>query len=228
MRGAPGFDGNDEIDFAVGSVTGVRVWKMDTANCGLEGQNGFRWADGENAAECSYGCQSTPGEACGCGFWAYWDLGAALVFKPAEWAVAGVVEGYGRTMIGDRGFRSARARIVALCLMFDIYTKPETGDDGFYDVLDQQRHPDELALKAEIEHALSLAYPSVQIRTSAKTMLAIHPTTKDYLPEREPEAEALHDSGFRNWLGGAGPSAPLTVGRRPSFPANWPGRVINC
>lgn len=48
--------------------------------------------------------------SCDCGFWAYDEH----TFKD-HGPVVGVIEGYGRTTIGTRGFRCEKARIVALC-----------------------------------------------------------------------------------------------------------------
>lgn len=47
---------------------------------------------------------------CDCGFWAYDEH----TFK-SHGDVSGVIEGYGRTTIGTRGFRCEKAKIVALC-----------------------------------------------------------------------------------------------------------------
>lgn len=47
---------------------------------------------------------------CECGFWAYDEVG----FKE-HGDVSGVIEGYGLTTIGTKGFRCAKARVVALC-----------------------------------------------------------------------------------------------------------------
>lgn len=46
---------------------------------------------------------------CECGFWAYDEAG----FKPCG-QVTGVIEGFGRTTIGTKGFRCEKARVVAL------------------------------------------------------------------------------------------------------------------
>lgn len=48
---------------------------------------------------------------CKCGFYAYYD-GSDDYHR--EGYVSGVIEGYGETIIGTRGFRSMRARLVAL------------------------------------------------------------------------------------------------------------------
>jgi len=68
-----------------------------------------------------------PDPECGCGFWAYWDS-----LNPGEFCcmpyirhepdygytvqvpLGGVIEGAGRTIIGERGFRSERAKITNL------------------------------------------------------------------------------------------------------------------
>lgn len=47
---------------------------------------------------------------CGCGFWAYDEHSFS-----EHGDVVGVIEGYGRTTIGTKGFRCEKARIVALC-----------------------------------------------------------------------------------------------------------------
>jgi hypothetical protein len=46
---------------------------------------------------------------CDCGFWAYDEAGFA-----SHGSVVGVIEGYGKTTVGTKGFRSEKARIVAL------------------------------------------------------------------------------------------------------------------
>ncbi len=48
--------------------------------------------------------------SCECGFWAYDELGFT-----SHGRVTGIIEGYGRTTIGTKGFRCEKARIVALC-----------------------------------------------------------------------------------------------------------------
>lgn len=46
---------------------------------------------------------------CKCGFWAYDEAGFV-----AHGSVVGVIEGYGKTTVGTKGFRSEKARIIAL------------------------------------------------------------------------------------------------------------------
>lgn len=56
-----------------------------------------------------------PNDECGCGFYAY--------FTPEHWEnpehirlVHGVIKGYGRTLLGSKGFRSEKAEIAALLI----------------------------------------------------------------------------------------------------------------
>lgn len=59
-----------------------------------------------------------PRADCECGFYAYWATPSRTghtSFRSAL-AVAGVIDGYGRTLIGDLGFRCGKARILGLHL----------------------------------------------------------------------------------------------------------------
>jgi hypothetical protein len=64
------------------------------------------------------------GGRCGCGFWAYWDMAglSANRFSTSGRGlpVLGVIEGTGRVLLGEKGFRSQRARITALAPAFSI------------------------------------------------------------------------------------------------------------
>lgn len=148
------------LDFAVGTVTGVRSFSVDKLGR-LTGVT-FRkvWRPGENQAVClakhdddyivghaatsvanihrlmqeALGMATSlsvtiPAAApppppkpkvlehsfaeCKCGFYAYYD-GSNDYYDEAR--VTGVVEGYGETLIGTRGFRAMKARIVGLYL----------------------------------------------------------------------------------------------------------------
>ena len=50
-------------------------------------------------------------ESCACGFYAYYDGSNDY---HAKGRISAVVEGYGETLVGTRGFRAAKARIIAL------------------------------------------------------------------------------------------------------------------
>ncbi|HEV2370566.1 MAG TPA: hypothetical protein VGS19_00225 [Streptosporangiaceae bacterium] len=186
-EGLPGFSGHD-LPLAAGSVTGVRLWHLDVTSVEamvngtpvlvdglLVGVFGGVWRPGENVAECGGGSQGSPpcdrdivpAPACGCGFWAYWALRYAWRCD-YYWHgdVIGVIQGYGRTMIGTRGCRCGKARIVGL------HVRPARPDSPLWGL----RHQDVLEV-------LGRCY-GVPCYPSLADMLAAHPLTADYLPRR--------------------------------------------
>lgn len=138
--GMPGFSGQGsrEFDFAAGSVQGYRWWYLDAPALSLSpltadehwpvsllhGQRSRCWEPGENEASCLYHADHEPpveidaetGWKCGCGFWGYWAPPEVPHFYADALWFLGVVQGYGRTLIGSEGFRCQQARIVALHL----------------------------------------------------------------------------------------------------------------
>lgn len=77
----------------------------------LNGSRG-RWDPGVNQAECGAAYDHrVPDRECGCGFWAYWQLGIPQTCEPA---VPALVRGSGKIIKGPRGFRCGQASIVAL------------------------------------------------------------------------------------------------------------------
>ncbi|QJU52962.1 hypothetical protein SCB71_06485 [Herbiconiux sp. KACC 21604] len=142
------------LGFGVGVVRGARSFNVtpDGRLTGVFHQR--EWVAGENVASCmslssstdaliaairgltrsSYGLPAIPfsGEVgptpkshdmskCTCGFYAYYD-GSNDYATDAR--VSAVVEGYGQTVIGTRGFRAGKARIVALHLEASEPPKP--------------------------------------------------------------------------------------------------------
>lgn len=104
------------------------------ALCGITNR-GWVWGDGLNVADCGrvmpawtnilndpearekwtnyqrdHKATPIPVQSCGCGFWAYTE---PTVKTTAVW---GVIHGWGRIIIGPRGFRCQYARIVALTI----------------------------------------------------------------------------------------------------------------
>lgn len=157
-KGMPGFDGHalplpetglgtEELPDVIGVLRGYRWWSMaapdlsksparadeDWERSFLRGMRDI-WQDGENIARCLVGDQKyhpdadIPHQDCSCGFWAYWTLQVHDIGY-GQLPVCGVVEGYGATVIGERGFRAAKARIVALHLPFTIQPSGEPDDD---------------------------------------------------------------------------------------------------
>lgn len=107
-------------------------WPGPGCGCppGLRGKWGQQWSSAQLTATCAsetyrFRCNRVLDrpDLCGCGVWAYWQLPAGqpfLVrpgnFTPTEWAVAGRVEGSGRVVVGEKGFRCEKARITDLCV----------------------------------------------------------------------------------------------------------------
>ncbi len=147
----------------------------------LCGSFGYVWEPGENLAVCKHECgcfyshpsspppdHLVPDEDCGCGFWGYWTD-----TKPGWATVTGVIEGYGRTLLGNRGFRSEKARIRAVHVIDTWYEYDRTA-----------------ASKITSKYGVP-AYSSID------EMLEKHPLTKDYYV---PEPEFDYDKG--GWLPG--------------------------
>lgn len=261
--GIGGFDDHD-VDFAVGSLFGVRCWEIvPGAHQGvllLKGQHGGVWTDGENVAVCPAGHEKPPykrpvrgapgctcaaltadraedaiaarrgyhawgcdTKECDCGFWGYWTVEAAPNFNPAR-CVLGVIEGYGRVVRGPKGFRCAKARIVAVHLAMRVL------DDRGYD------HPDSAMVLSAAEMALAESYPSVPAYATVPGMLAMHPPTLDYLPPGErpkpckrpepvpPKPRSMMgvtEGVARAMMTGGAVDVPLG-----NPPPGWPGRII--
>jgi hypothetical protein len=169
-RGMDGFDGwelppapdltaGDEIPDVFGVVRGYRWWTLDAPPLHESPAHADRmwkrsllrgmqatWEPGENRATCRAGAQkvhpeqTVPDIGCGCGFWAYWHLQRHEVGGSAL-PVCGVIEGYGAVLIGEKGFRAAKARIVALHLPFTIMPVTEVDDDPMGLGLPPSRQP---------------------------------------------------------------------------------------
>jgi hypothetical protein len=206
-EGVPGFSGRD-LPLAAGSVTAVRLWHVDMTSAEalvngaavpvpglLTGVFGGVWQPGENVAACGGGqgtspCESdlVPGPGCACGFWAYWALRYAWrcdYYWRGE--VIGVIQGYGRTMIGTRGCRCGKARILGL------HVRPARPD----------RQPE--GLRPQEVAGLLRSYYGVPCYPSLAEMLAAHPLTADYLPRRQRRLAASPA------LGPAVPAMPMPV-----------------
>jgi len=139
-QGAGVGSGNEErfgqMDFALGSVRGARTFKLgpDDHLMGLVFQS--IWLPGLNNAECrrmggvdkpfyipvskraitegeTTDLREAPHSIAGCshGFYAYYD-GSNDYHNTGD--IHGMIEGYGEVVIGTRGFRAMKAKIVAL------------------------------------------------------------------------------------------------------------------
>lgn len=95
----------------------------------------YQWGDGPNEAMCLTGYPNQPPNTrthyagkphqlllpeCSCGFWAYTN--GAHVLSVNGVAALGVIEGWGRMVLGPHGFRCQKARIVALAFTDEVET----------------------------------------------------------------------------------------------------------
>lgn len=122
MSHRPEFDSGG---LAVGEVFGVRWWDLGSDGKLRGAHSPVPWVPGENIASCQRYCydlsaaHAVPDSFCGCGFWAYWKQ----PFAPevgGQLKVLGIIKGYGPTLVGEKGFRCAKAEIVALHTAFKV------------------------------------------------------------------------------------------------------------
>ena len=123
-RGIEGFD--DKTAREGISVTGIRWWTLRPGVV-LKGACA-EWVPGRNEAVCLVGHpHQVPAPECSCGFWAYWQdpifFGAwngnhfstpRFAVNESDVPVCGIIDGWGRTLAGPKGFRSEKAKITAL------------------------------------------------------------------------------------------------------------------
>jgi len=121
------------VPLVAGSVIGIRAWRGDGHQLWpVAVQGSAPWQPGENLSRCYVG-QSMPGDRCSnpfcqlCNpeqrhrFEASCTCGFYAVFHPRHvpqgpaYRVNGVIEGYGRVVLGPGGFRASKARVLALC-----------------------------------------------------------------------------------------------------------------
>ncbi len=113
-QGAP-----SDYDTAAGSVFGYRTWGIKDGM--LSGAYGGEWpqlpeSEGRRyTAKCkAHGCRNVPNEhSCGCGFWAYWQPSEKNDIQYSH-CIIGVIEGSGKVILGENGFRSQYAVIKGL------------------------------------------------------------------------------------------------------------------
>lgn len=91
-----------------------------TFHAGAQLHVGSPWNWHRGHAELTEGWRHTPCSGvepgCSCGFYAYHDQAHAghELFNPFNMQAVGVVEGYGRVVLGPLGWRAQKARIIAL------------------------------------------------------------------------------------------------------------------
>ena len=227
--GMTGFHGQGSREFALaaGGVAGYRWWCLDAPDLRLDplaadinwrrgpllGQRRtYRWNAGVNESVCDvYPDHATPLEDCdsGCGFWAYWAPPEVPHFRSDSLWLLGVIEGFGRTLIGTEGFRCQKARIAALHLASQFALDIPAGNDwhaDWHQVFSQPgthkpphgrpppggvtRTPVPPAVLAEatdwmqawqavIEDRLGLMHPDTRIIAKRRALLALYPPFYD-------------------------------------------------
>jgi hypothetical protein len=111
------------------------------------------WDSHETTAVCAIGeDHEPPAHDCRCGLYAFYLPGSATV---ALGGANAVVQARGRTVLGDRGYRAARARIEAVALPAHVRLTPGG--------------------TAKARRMLAERYPGTQVYTSTRRMLADHP-----------------------------------------------------
>jgi len=209
---------HEEPAFAMGSVRGWRAWwahglpvqfgehsaPVLPGAVKLLGSYSSPWDDGVNIAECRRDGQSrhdpVTEEECGCGFWGYWrerflaeaSLGRVTYNGTQSFPVGGLAEGWGRTRTGTRGFRSAKARIIALAPLFKLVITGMSAQSSSYDLAPR----------------IQASYEVVP----ARLLPAYRPEFPDYVPAYpypygNDGFEAAWMTGFRELLERSYPSA---------------------
>lgn len=115
-----------------------------------------------NIPECQY-----PTKRCSCGFYAYYEVdqwSQHPAFAGKFQRVHGVIEGYGRCVVGSKGFRAENALIVALLI-------PDVADISKHWA--GERTPEEA--RQDVIDILTAKFPTVPLFESRDVMLANTP-----------------------------------------------------
>lgn len=108
-----------------GELTGVTYkgrWKdgENQAKCALHDETFYEWEGPEYKKKISHDpTHQVASMGCSCGYYAYFD-GNDNEFQHGV-NVEAVIEAWGKITIGEKGFRAAKARIVALVIPREVY-----------------------------------------------------------------------------------------------------------
>lgn len=157
-------------------VDGVNVAKCLRGTVRICADRGFHETHDETCYK-SLACDGGIALTCECGFYARTDyvteystatpppIGATANYRCR---VSGVVEGYGKAVVGTQGFRSSHARILAL---------------GPLSVFTREPSVDVERLKDEAHEMLSFHYPSAVIYPTMAELFTAYPLTPVELEE---------------------------------------------
>lgn len=127
-----------DVSLVAGSVIGVRAWRIDIHGhlWPLSVHAAPPWQAGENLARCfkemdrpqASKCENPDCPICNrtttheefaaecvCGFYGVFEPVTIPVGNNSPFLVSGVIEAYGRVVLGPGGFRAAKAKVLALC-----------------------------------------------------------------------------------------------------------------
>lgn len=197
-----------EMDLAPGSVFASRWWALSGYGW-LSGAYGGQWEPGvENVAHCRAPVSTTvtydpsailvpqafypprhrsPDDTCTCGFYAYWSTNPQIPFMPTpnELSVLGVIEGYGRCLIGEKGLRCEKARIRGVWLgnvpSFQIIQSVD-----YSTTLVESPYRYDVALQRSARQRFERN--GIPVHSSKAELFAAHPLTTDYLPKPQEPA----------------------------------------
>jgi hypothetical protein len=105
---------------AIGRVRGLRVFAANSEGKLMGPISMCTWCDGINSAQCLSlrkmdRCPGLLDPSCTCGFYATTDIIHGYRFR----GVLCFVEGFGKVVISERGFRAEKAKIIAIFLPDD-------------------------------------------------------------------------------------------------------------
>lgn len=129
----------------------------------------------------------SPDTTCQCGFYAFWSTDAAMPFLGAngELPVLGVIEGYGRCLMGEKGLRCEKARIRGVWLSNLPNFQIISASDGPMMVA---ARPSGYAADFQRLARRLFERDGIPVYSSKAEMFAAHPLTTDYLPKPQETA----------------------------------------
>ena len=141
-------------DLVPGELRGYRQFDLQDGGLHpLVHQAGGPWDGGLERAGCAKGLDHAPPAAdCTCGLYAMYRPGSGTISLGAANAV---VSARGRCVLGDRGFRSASARVEAVALPAHLLVRPRTA--------------------SRTRRELAQRYPHTRVYSSTRRMLRDHP-----------------------------------------------------
>lgn len=176
-----GADGYHDRPFVAGTLTGIRQWRLSTQGVLISAVYTYVWQPGTNTAMCDATRSRPLGHRllhpdCGCGFWAQTNPAGRRWYNghdSFDYAVTGVISGWGKAVAGPLGFRVEHARITGI-VTAPIAT-PRTVSRG--------------ATAGDVRAAMRAHYPDVTLHGSQAELLEAYPLS-DLTALLQPAPEA--------------------------------------